>query len=80
MKSVVREKFQVSMFNVQFTMDLVARSCSCRWWTLTSNNNFNSYFIMFETYGKSNKFILIFHRYSLCERMCNNLLYEERSS
>ena len=48
-KPIVREKFQVSMFNEQFMVDLVAGSCSCRWWTLTSNNTFNSSFIMFET-------------------------------
>ena len=30
-KPTVGERFQVSMFSEQFTVDLVARVCSCRW-------------------------------------------------
>ena len=53
-KSVVREKFQVTMFSEQFTVDMVARKCSCRWWGLTGNT-FICYFIMFDNMSKSNK-------------------------
>ena len=34
-KHVVGERFQVTMFRKQKTVDLMAHECSCRWWTLT---------------------------------------------
>ena len=52
MKPDVKEKFQVSMVSEQFIVDLVARACSCRWWTLTSNTTFIFYFIMFDNLSK----------------------------
>ena len=53
-KLAMREKFQVTMFSEQFIVDLVARACSCKWWSLTGNT-FICYFIMFDNLSISNK-------------------------
>ena len=39
-KPAIREKFQVTMFNDQFTIDLVEHKCSCRRWSLVGNNTY----------------------------------------
>ena len=35
-KPAVGDIFEVAMFREQFSVELRARECSCRWWTLTS--------------------------------------------